>query len=164
MDITIKPIPGLEDRYSVSSDGRIYSHINNRFLKPGLNNGWYIQVVLIGADGHRNVRRIHRLVANAFLDKPSGSKLDVNHKNGIKSDNRASNLEWCSRSENVKHSYRCLTRNVSKGTTHPKSKMVIDYRTGIFYECTREAAEARGIKRSTLKNYCRNGLHDLAFC
>ncbi len=50
---------------------------------------------------------IHRMVAFAFLDKGS-DKTEVNHKNGIKSDNRIENLEWVTRSENIKHAYDCL--------------------------------------------------------
>lgn len=53
---------------------------------------------------------VHRLVCEAFHGKPD-SKMDVNHKNGVKDDNRPENLEWCSRSENLLHKIHVLKRN-----------------------------------------------------
>jgi hypothetical protein len=81
----------------------------------------------------------HRLVACAFLDAGL-DKNQVNHKNGLKSDNRIENLEWCTQSENNKHSYQVLGRKVSiirlKGGDHPLAKKVVgcNMNNGIFRE------------------------------
>ena len=56
---------------------------------------------------------VHRLVAEAFL-KRGKDKTEVNHKNGIRSDNKAENLEWVTRSENEKHAYRVLGKTPNK--------------------------------------------------
>ena len=57
---------------------------------------------------------IHRLMAEAFLDKPEG-KTEVNHINGIKTDNRLSNLEWVTHAENMLHACRSGLRHTAKG-------------------------------------------------
>jgi hypothetical protein len=87
-----------------------------------VSNG-YCQVMLPG----RNKRSIHRLVAAAFC---AGYKPDlvVNHKNGIRHDNRAENLEWVTCGENLRHSFEKLGRKgscVGKfGSKHPASKKI----------------------------------------
>jgi hypothetical protein len=55
-------------------------------------------------DGKRYPKYVHRLVAEMFIPNPN-NKLEVNHINGIKDDNRVDNLQWVSRAENMKHAY-----------------------------------------------------------
>jgi len=93
----MKDIPGYEGKYAATEDGRIYSHKSKRFLKPYRCTRGYEQQSL---DGKKQF--IHRLVALTYLPNPQNKDF-VNHKNGNKSDNRVSNLEWCTRSENMQH-------------------------------------------------------------
>lgn len=97
----LKPIPGYGDRYSITNDGQIHTRWTNGFLKHNTDKNGYKTVVL-----NKNLKpktlKVHRLVMLTFKGP---SKLQVNHKNGIKSDNRLSNLEYCTASQNIQHSF-----------------------------------------------------------
>ena len=99
-----KDIDGYEGRYQVSNFGRVKSFWHGEhILKPVLLNIGYQQVTLC-ANGKHELVRVHRLVAKAFVDNPD-NKPQVNHINGDKQDNRATNLEWVTASENRYHAY-----------------------------------------------------------
>jgi len=89
----IKNIQG----YQISNHGRIKNKNTSRILKPWLHDGRYYRIKL-----RKKAYRIHRLVAETFIDNPS-DKSEVNHINGDKLDNRADNLEWVTPEENAAH-------------------------------------------------------------
>ena len=113
-----KTIPGTGDLYQASTLGRIRSldriivKLNRwgymgelkkkgRVLTPWPDCNGYA-VIYIAYPGRREAINVHRLVAVTFLEG-SGDGLDVNHKDGIKANNRPENLEWCTRKENMAH-------------------------------------------------------------
>jgi hypothetical protein len=110
-----RPVAEAEGFYEVSSLGRVRSlsrvtcygrRLTGRVLKNMVNTHGYLNVAL-RVDGTRRIREVHRLVAIAFLPPVEG-KSHVNHLSGIKTDARAANLEWCTPSENQRHSSEVL--------------------------------------------------------
>lgn len=102
--IAYKPVNGYPN-YLVGDDGSVYSLYTHKFLKQHKCTKGYLFAILHNGGSERRIRT-HRLVASAFLNKPDGGKYEVNHKNLDKTDNRASNLEWVSHAENVRHASR----------------------------------------------------------
>lgn len=111
-------IPGYAGRYSITPDGQVWSHINQKWLRSDVNNNGYHRVKLYGNQGYRKVG-VHRLVMLAFVGP---SDLQVNHKNGDKSDNRLENLEYCTSSENQLHAHR-TGLNTQIGEKNSRSKL-----------------------------------------
>ncbi len=96
-----RAIEGFENLYKVSNFGRVFSWRSCRFLKQWVTNKGYLQVALC-KDGIETRCSVHRLVARAFVSN-TANKPEVNHKNGIKTKNRLSNLEWVTHQENAQH-------------------------------------------------------------
>lgn len=140
----------LNDRYEISDFGDVRRIGSLNCLKPCARGDGYL-VVNISGFRHKRNWKIHQLVAIAFIPNPE-KKRSINHKNGIKTDNRLENLEWCTASENNKHAFRTLNRKPvsNNGFDNGFSKVVIDLSTGIFFGSASEAAVALNIKRSTL--------------
>lgn len=107
-------IPGYDGEFQISNYGRVTRKI---FLKPYHHISGYIHLFVRG-----KCKKQHRLIAEAFIPKVDGKNF-VNHKNGIKSDNRIENLEWVTISENIKHAYRLELIPPKKGMGHPGRKL-----------------------------------------
>lgn len=101
MDCITKPIEGFPG-YWVNSYGCVWSERSNKWLKPAPDGGGYLKVVLC-RDGKSFNKKIHRLVAEAFVpnDDPE-TKDTVDHKDNDKLNNRADNLQWLSRGDNAR--------------------------------------------------------------
>ncbi len=110
------PIEGLQE-YEVSDYGRVRH--NSKILKPSVTRGYY-SVGLCTAEHKKTTIHVHKLVALAFLKNAEGKKW-INHKDGIKTNNHVDNIEWCTPSENQKHSWKTgltvFTDNMRKAVT-----------------------------------------------
>lgn len=149
--------------YYVTDKGEVFSlrfrNTNQiKKLKPMINRDGYMFVDL-RVTGKRISKKIHRLVAEAFIPNPE-NKPQVNHKNGIKTDNRVENLEWVTNEENMRHSFAVLGRKSSHfGKRYVKFKIILQIKDG---EIIAEFNGAKDIETKTGINHrhisdCCNG-------
>ena len=150
---TWKDIYGYESIYKISNFGTIIRTSNNKCIKSFITEKGYVKIRL-----HKNGKcskfLVHRLLMIAFVDKPI-NKHDVNHMNGIKTDNRLDNLEWCTRQENIIHSFKnglsIRSKNAGK-----KQIRVIDLSNSFVYNSISELADKLNMSKSTLTRKIKN--------
>jgi len=99
----MKKVTDGEGLYSITNQGRLWSHRRNIFMKCAINSGGYYQHSLALKNKCRNKKRC-RLIMEAFVPNPKNKK-SINHINGDKTDDNINNLEWATLSENVQHAY-----------------------------------------------------------
>lgn len=171
-----KDIKEYEDLYQVSNLGRVKSILfrnNKAFIKKEkiltpTDNGKGYLIVGLCKNGLRKKQYVHRLVAQAFLDNKENYK-EVNHKDCNTQNNSVDNLEWCTRSYNVKHSYvfgkHIPPRNLKGkfGYDHPISKEISQYDLNNNYIQTygsaSQASKLTGICYESIKKVARNKQH-----
>lgn len=154
-------------KYEVSDDGLVKNKERQRILKSNKMKNGYLSVSLRQEDGSYKLVYVHRLVAETYLPNPE-NKSDVNHKDGNKLNNHLDNLEWATRSENLKHAYniglkennREIARNLcltnEKILQHREESKVqiqqLDETNNLIaeYASIAEAAEATGIVKQNI--------------
>lgn len=160
-----KQIDGFP-RYMISSFGRVKSLKEKevRILKPNKTKFGYLQARLF-RNGISHTKYIHRLVAKAFINNPDCLP-QVNHKNEVKTDNHASNLEWCACRYNLIYGTRIermsksltgrkLNVKVTARMSKPVKQLTMDGHLIKVWRSTREAAR-NGFNQSEISKCCRN--------
>jgi hypothetical protein len=145
-------IEGYEGRYEISNLGRAKS--KQKILKPQTDAYGYYFIRIAKKGEKQKTKRIGRLVGLHFIPNPE-NKEQINHINGIKKDNRATNLEWVTRSENVLHAYNTGLNPI--GENHIRSKLkehqvksILELRKSGITQC--ELSEKFRISRSAVRS------------
>jgi len=102
-DNHFKPIPEFQ-HYLIGRCGKVFNTRTGNFKKPSIDHKGYNRIRLIDGRKRGATKKIHRLVAQAFIDAYS-EDLQVNHLNFIKTDNKVENLEMVTQSQNTQHAW-----------------------------------------------------------
>ena len=150
-------IKGYPDYY-VTDTGIVYSRKSGRFKRLAqTDDGHGYAKVSLCNNTKPKVVKVHRLVAQAFIPNPE-NKPQINHKNGVRNDNRVENLEWCTNGENSKHSYECLNhKKIWKGLfgkDNMHSKPVLQIKDNIIIKEFGSACEAARETNLSFGNIC----------
>jgi hypothetical protein len=136
--------------YQICEDGTLLNILTGKLKKWSKDSNGYMRCT-IWINGKSKTISQHRILAESFIDNPE-HKLQVNHKNGIKNDNKLDNLEWVTQSENTLHSFANGLQQVTK----PNMMSVIDKVSGTLYESISEASRQTGWSVSHLRNMLLN--------
>lgn len=152
----------IETYYRIEEDGKVWSLSKDRYLTPHFNSCGYIQYPIFGHPVFS-----HKLVAFKYLGpKPEGH--EINHIDGDKTNNHYSNLEWVTKSENIRKSYamgrRCHWRDDPRGpcsdatkekmSERKKKRVLVD---GVEYRSIEEALVVIGTYRRRFNYYLKKG-------
>ena len=156
-----KAVVGWEERYAVSTDGRVFSFRAGRYLQPVLHDG-YPQVCLYGGPRPKSIT-VHRLVALTFLGSPPTPKHEVNHIDENRANSNVTNLEWVTRQENIRYARR-NGRKWLQGEINGRAKITLgDAQTIRQSRSSGEAlAMTYGLTRSTINKIRRGASWDEA--
>ena len=172
-----RPVKGCKDYYLISNYGRLYSTRTNKILSSRHDKYGYIYYV-VSINNNRMTLKAHRLVAKAFIPNPH-EKPTVNHKNGIRDDNRVDNLEWATVKEQANDPLtRANTLKLASMTDYYAMGAICNFgrkKTAVYrgdqllgiYDSLKIAAEQIGAsysKASECANGKRNKTGGVRFC
>lgn len=160
--VTNRLIPDIiPNRYYISTFGRTYNNKTKRPIGLSMHRKGYIQFSVMTTDQRQVTKKLHRMIMFTFCYFPGCEKYEVNHIDGIKTNNNITNLEWCTSSENTIHAIN----NVLKTVFGYKTSVVLtdDDITKIIYlydNCGMSSNEIfnylkiDGVSKKVIENIC----------
>lgn len=153
----VRPIPNAEGYY-VSESGKVYSTQKGGFyqIEPFLDGQGHYYLCRLIVNGIHKLALVHRLVAKAFIPNPDNLP-EVNHKDKDKQNCHYTNLEWCTRKQNLNDSYSTMgpTRNYRIAKLYRNDELLGEF-NGIA-KAARYANKKFGVSFSSLDKYLRCG-------
>lgn len=145
----ITPIKGFEGLYSITKDGKVYSHRTNRYVKTYKSNYEYVRLYKDSKTYHYS---IHRLLAITFIPNPYNKGV-VDHIDNNPFNNNLNNLQWLSQKENIHKSYDTMSqlRNFTECNLYYKDEFIKSFQS--ISECCRFCNTKYGLSYSGMKKY-----------
>ncbi len=144
-------------KYEVSNLGNVRNSKNNNILKPTKDRYGYYYVCLF-EDGKRYYKKVHRLVAEAFIPNPE-NKPYIDHIDSNRTNNVYSNLRWTTPKENSNNPLTLNKIRMNCKPPEPNKKKVICLETKIEYASTKEAGKQNDVDPSCITKCCRGKRH-----
>lgn len=155
---TLGEIRRIESVVVDKNKKRIRTFKNKKIKQILRKDGYYF--VNLSKNGKSKTAKVHRLVAETFLKKEGDYNI-INHKDGNKTNNNVTNLEWCTCSHNTREAYRLGLRepNILKGALNGRAKPILQYDTSKNFikkwSCIKEASKELKIKDSNISLVCK---------
>lgn len=140
------------NNYSVSDDGLVRNDKTGKVLKQIPTYNGYLRVGL-----NKKLYRVHILVANAFVKNPNDYP-QINHKDGNKQNNNASNLEWCTASQNIRHAHNIGLKKINYNGIKkpmPVEQLTLDEKSIKVFNCIMDVQRELGFDNSTISKACK---------
>lgn len=139
--------------YLACSDGYVINTDSGHILVGSKKKTGYIEILMTDENGKPHHRLLHRVIAQAFVDNDA-CKPEVNHIDGDKTNNRADNLEWVTRGENLSHAFKT---GLMPNDATPRKVVAVNWTTGevMEFESIYKAAHTLGISQGNICMCCK---------
>lgn len=141
------------ENYNITKEGKVIRLKDNKEMKCCVDSAGYVKFSP-RFNGEKIQAKVHRLVAIKYLENPNNHK-QVNHINGIKTDNRVENLEWCDSKTNIQHAHKNGLANNKHLNKKVKQIDPITNNIISIYDSYREASKATGVLETNISAVCR---------